>query len=73
MDDKPDRLELGLRFGCGAAFGLAVGLIAALRWSWRMDWPLLLLIVLGTALVFGLLARARGDEFWWSVLERWRR
>ena len=65
----PDRLELRVRFACGALFGaLTVGGTLL-----EVQVPSRAALALGTgagALVFGLLARQFGNRFWLG-LRRW--
>ena len=75
MAKAPDRLERGLRFGCGTLFGLALGLPLVVE-SLARDGPWLLMglgVVAGFTVLCGVLARTQGDEFWWSLRERWWR
>ena len=65
----PNRLELGLRFGCGALLGLLVGGGSLLNVG--VTSPGLLAAAAGVgALGAGLLARHFGDRFW-SSLRQW--
>lgn len=64
----PDRLEKGLRFGCGALVGC--GLIAYVLLKGAFDqggwfWTSLI----GMSMVCGLLAVRYGDRFFETVLE----
>jgi hypothetical protein len=67
MPDEPDRTEKGVRLGCGAAAGLAVGTFAAVRINPDSGFAWLAIVFAGVAL-FALGARYDGDEFWWKFL-----
>jgi hypothetical protein len=62
--------ERRVRFGCGALFGLAVGLSlgTVLTGAPIAIW----LFVAGVAVVFGLGAAAFGDSFW-RIVGGWKR
>lgn len=65
--DAPDRFTLGVRFGCGALFGLVLPFAGVTVFHFRtgrgvVAWCLL------TALVCGLLAMRWGDVFWEKVV-----
>jgi len=67
---KPDRTEKGIRFGCGFAFGLFVGFLAAARYMYHSaGW--LATVAFATALLCGWLAMRCGDEFWESLRHWW--
>ena len=72
MPVEPDRLGKSVRFGCGAIVGFFFGLLALLRGP-GLDWPTCLAGAAVIAVVFGLLARYLGDDFWHSVFHwlRW--
>lgn len=61
--------ELGVRFGCGAILGLIVGFFAAAKYVRDPSWLALLAWMGGAAVLFGLLARAGGNDFWRNL--RW--
>jgi hypothetical protein len=67
--EPPDKLEKGLRFGCGLIFGILAGILVALMWAgWSGRF------ILGGGLIGGLLcaicALRFGDRFW-LALYRW--
>ena len=62
----PDRLEKGIRFGCGLVAGGILGVLGALS----IPTYRLLTCVLsgaGVALLFGALAVRYGDRFWYGL------
>jgi hypothetical protein len=63
MDREPDRLEKGVRFGCGTLFGLIIGFVWAIQSAldFAVSW---ILLPLALALVCGFLAAKYGDDFW---------
>jgi hypothetical protein len=66
--DPPDRLERGIRFGCGVLFG---GVLAAVLVLTRLvPWPWSLAVAVPFVLWSGYAALRWGDEFWWSESER---
>jgi hypothetical protein len=70
MDQQPDRLEKGIRFGCGAVFGAFLGFLwFGLYWAGISN-SLVILAFIGLALVCGVLAMQFGDRFW-SGLKDW--
>lgn len=72
MKHKPDKLENGIRFGCGALFGLLVGIYAGINF-FLIDSELIAFIatVAAFACVCGFLAMKRGDRFWESIKSWW--
>jgi hypothetical protein len=56
------RGERRVRFGCGALAGLAAGLVLAERMNGSVVGNVLLVVV--TAVAFGIAAAWIGDEFW---------
>jgi hypothetical protein len=73
MSDSPDRFTLGVRFGCGALFGLVLPFVGGSIFSFEtgrsaLGWCLLV------ALVCGLLAMRFGETFWEKVVHSrfWR-
>lgn len=70
--DAPDRLEKGIRFGCG--FSFAFVLVAGGALGWAIDSGRHVLAVgIGAGIVCGLLAVRFGDAFWHRLasLLRW--
>ena len=66
FDPKPGpatRMEASSRFICGASFGLVLGLVVALYMVSSNVW-LFSAVVVGTAVIFGVLALYFGDDFW---------
>ena len=63
-DQRPDRIEKGIRFGCGGIFGLFAGLYVSLR-LWRLDSiiPAIVVIIIAIFLC-GYLSMRQGDSFW---------
>lgn len=64
---RPDRMERGVRFGCGSLFGVVLGIGVAAQVvepGWRAA-----LIVVPAVLVCGLLAARWGDKFWDLVFD----
>ena len=78
-DPKPDPFEKRIRFGCGFLFGLASGVAMALVLivqllsreliSFGSIKTIAVGVVLGTAILFGLLAMRQGDRFWHKAIE----
>ena len=67
----PDELEKRIRLGCGAIFGIIVGLwigigVLGLRAGWR--WACVAVV----ATAFAFLAVRYGDRFWLAVLRALR-
>ena len=66
--NPPDRLEIGLRFGCGALVGCAFVAYALLRGAFdHGGWFGASLV--GAAIMCGLLAVRYGDRFFEAALE----
>jgi hypothetical protein len=66
-DPPPDAYEKKLRMGCGALFGICVGLYAAAAWAGlESSWVWLLVVV--AAAVFARLALVYGHGFWLVLL-----
>ena len=67
LKDEPDRLEKGIRFGCGTM----IGILIALKLTYRIliDHSGFLAATCIIALVCGLLAVKYGDRFWDTVIE----
>jgi hypothetical protein len=66
----PDRTELVVRFGCGAIVGLLCGLFVGvgLLFVFPGIWSFVVIaIVLGTPVLYGMLAMKLGDRFWWDI------
>jgi hypothetical protein len=70
VEPHPDRLEKGVRFGCGFLFGCFAAL-GALLTSVSGAYPVAALCVL-TGVVIGYAAMRFGDRFWWW-LSSWLR
>ncbi len=65
----PDRLEKGLRIGCGAVFGLLLFGIILIRFSWRTRTPSIAYIgVPAIVILFAYLGYRKGDDLY----EAWR-
>jgi len=63
---EPDRVELAVRFGCGAMLGLFFGVFVALYTA--LATRLAFFALLGLfAVVFGVLAVRLGDRFWYGL------
>lgn len=71
VSDKPDRMEKGVRLGCGGLAGLVAGLFAAVRVN-PNDAVVFFGIILVLAVLFALGALGGGDEFWFKSIRRWR-
>lgn len=59
----PDAGAAATRFGCGAVVGLAAGFASTVTFV-DLGGLGVVLLCLGTAVVFGLLSMTRGDRFW---------
>ena len=61
--EPPDRLEKGIRFGCGSLFGCLFTVAGGLTYSlWNMHYLVATCIVV--ALLCGYGAMKFGDRFW---------
>ena len=67
--EPPDRLEKGIRFGCGFTFGCFVGLGALLTSLWSAHSLIACIVLAG--LLCGYAAMRFGDTFWENVLRWW--
>ena len=65
--EPPDRLEKGIRFGCGFVFGCVVTLGAVASF---IDELALVASCLAVPALFGYLAMKYGDRFW-ERISRW--
>jgi len=63
---RPSRLELRLRFACGAVVGAALGALASLNMGAASATGFLIPLLTGSLLLGGL-ARRYGDRFWSSL------
>lgn len=61
---KPDRLEKGIRFGCGAMFGVLIGFYLLLEF---FDFESPGLILSSSFFGCGFLAMVLGDRFWYGL------
>jgi len=60
-------MEKGIRYGCGAMFGLFIGLVVGLN-SFELGWIPCVGIAVGLGLLCSFLARHMGDDFWLTVV-----
>jgi hypothetical protein len=67
--EPPDRLEKGVRFGCGFLFGGALGVGALLTSLWSAHYIVTCVLVI--ALICGYAAMKFGDSFWENVRGWW--
>jgi hypothetical protein len=66
-DPPPDAYEKKIRIGCGALFGICVGLYAAAAWvGFESGWAWMLVVLV--AVVFARLALVHGHHFWFNLL-----
>jgi hypothetical protein len=75
LSREPDNFEKGIRFGCGGLLGLVLGLYFATRHYLRSENIIIsIAIFAGTILGCGFLAMIKGDQFWYSLKDRfwWR-
>lgn len=68
---KPDKLEKGIRFGCGALFGVLIGVKSFVYHFFMGDADPDIYVVVTVALVCGLLAMKMGDRFWMWLKGWW--
>ena len=68
--EPPDRLEKGIRFGCGFLFG-CLGVLASSFVYTITNGHYLAAICLGFGILFGFLAMRLGDEFWFNIFPWW--
>ncbi|OPY73021.1 MAG: hypothetical protein A4E64_02718 [Syntrophorhabdus sp. PtaU1.Bin058] len=70
MDEmRPDRLEKGIRFGCGSLLGIGLGIIVFFRFFLgHLSWIIPCLV---GAVVCGFLAMRYGDNFWRKAIRYW--
>jgi hypothetical protein len=61
--DEPDRLEKGIRFGCGGLFGAVIGFFFIIEFHPDSSGGIALACVAG-AVICGALAMRYGDPFW---------
>jgi hypothetical protein len=61
---RVDATERSIRFGCGLLTGFALGVFVV----GRIFTTLALSIDLGLAVLFGILAAAFGDRFWYGLM-----
>ena len=66
--EPPDRLEKGIRFGCGFVLGCALAVVGLLGSLWSAHYTAA--CVLAAGLVCGYAAMRWGDRFW-DNLRRW--
>ena len=66
---EPDRLEKGIRFGCGATMGLLLGFVIALKFLLVSLSAISIFVIVG-AIGGGVLAVIYGDYFW-RMLPDW--
>jgi hypothetical protein len=64
--EPPDKLEKGIRLGCGGIFGLFIGAVAGFKMFPYGDWSILA-VALTVAIAFSLAARCLGDRFWHAI------
>ncbi len=71
MQEPPDGLTKGIRFGCGALFGAVAG--AGALFTLILDgWYWVAVVAAVSTLVCGFLAMRWGEDFWsWVVEHRW--
>lgn len=67
MPEPPDRMEKGVRLGCGAVAGLVLGVAAVVQIDPHGAVAGFLILAVST-LFFALAALVGGDEFWWMLL-----
>jgi hypothetical protein len=71
-DPPPDAYEKKVRIGCGALFGIGVGLYAAAIWvGVRSGWAWVFASV--GAVVFARVALIHGHHFWFGLLQLFSR
>lgn len=67
-DPPPDALEKKIRIGCGAVFGILVGLYGAALWvGMKSSWVWAFVLV--GAVTFARVALVYGHRFWFNLLE----
>jgi len=70
-DPPPDALEKKIRIGCGAAFGVCVGIYVAAIWvGVKSGWVLAFAFV--GAVAFARAALIYGHHFWFGLLQALR-
>lgn len=65
--EPADKLEKGIRLGCGGIFGLFVGAVAGFKMFPYGDWSILA-VAAAVAISFSLAARYLGDRFWHAIV-----
>ena len=70
MDEKLDRTTTGVRFGCGALFGVACGLFIVMRTFEPISTGIIVAAFVALMIIFGALATRFGDRFWYAILDR---
>jgi hypothetical protein len=69
-EPEPDKAEKITRFGCGALFGVVIGIGLAIRFAFS-SLGFIAAIIVGAILICGYLALKFGDEFWPSIKDWW--
>lgn len=70
MNNKPDNLEKGIRFGCGGLIGMFIGLYLGLNFLFEDNIIVFILTDAILIVVCGFMAMKQGDRFWLS-LKNW--
>ncbi len=68
LQNEPNRLEKGVRFGCGGLLGLCLGIYYAFHYH-QGSLGGILSIILALILLCGILAARYGDQFWEKFLK----
>jgi hypothetical protein len=61
---QPDRIEIRVRAGCGAAVGLVAGVVGALFLWTEVSWWGVGALGVACAALYAWLAARMGDRFW---------
>jgi hypothetical protein len=67
-ENKPDKLEMGIRFGCGGLLGAAIGFSFIIE-LFPNRYAIFVFCIAG-AMLCGLLAMRYGDRFW-HIIKDW--
>ena len=71
IENEPvtDKIEKGIRFGCGGLFGFALAAVGFLHGEFPENIKGSVILFIGFILFFGLMAMFKGDKFWHKIKE----
>ncbi len=74
MNNKPDNIDNGMRFGCGGLFGLLIGCYIGIRFFlFNNNMIAFFTTIVSLICICGFMAMKHGDRFWYSLekLKNW--